>query len=216
MFFSFILNTKFVKNAELFPAGVWTREITPKCWGEIFFDNLRILFSRRTAFWMNFNYFFFLLFFLQQQEQLMYGEEGTCTLCSKTFARKSSLLTHIRNHTAERKYHCPTCQKSKPNLRTFQWNWLIILHFLNNCHTFSPSSFHTSGQSTKSWTNPLASPVSIFIIIQYRMSFLKSSLEFSWQAVRVRRLWKGLHPNHKFKCKRKSISFVMMTVNNFD
>lgn len=43
----------------------------------------------------------------------MYGEEGTCTLCSKTFARKSSLLTHIRNHTAERKYHCPTCQKSK-------------------------------------------------------------------------------------------------------
>lgn len=58
MFFSFILNTKFVKNAELFSAGVWTREITPKCWGEILFDNLRILFSRRTAFWMNFNYFF--------------------------------------------------------------------------------------------------------------------------------------------------------------
>lgn len=48
-----------------------------------------------------------------QQNDLMYGEEGTCTLCSKTFARKSSLLTHIRNHTAERKYQCPTCQKSK-------------------------------------------------------------------------------------------------------
>lgn len=63
--------------------------------------------------WMLFDSNTFLMCLsIKQQEQLMYGEEGTCTLCSKTFARKSSLLTHIRNHTAERKYSCPTCQKS--------------------------------------------------------------------------------------------------------
>lgn len=45
------------------------------------------------------------------QNELLYGEEGTCSLCSKTFARKSSLLTHIRNHTAERKFVCSYCQK---------------------------------------------------------------------------------------------------------
>lgn len=56
---------------------------------------------------------------LQQQQQQhgsgdeLFGEEGTCSLCSKTFARKSSLLTHIRNHTAERKFVCSYCQKGK-------------------------------------------------------------------------------------------------------
>lgn len=69
--------------------------------------------------------------FILQQNDLMYGEEGTCTLCSKTFARKSSLLTHIRNHTAERKYQCPTCQKSKHQIFAVgqHANWDILYWF---------------------------------------------------------------------------------------
>ncbi|XP_055715266.1 zinc finger protein 583 isoform X3 [Phlebotomus papatasi] len=43
--------------------------------------------------------------------ELLYGEEGSCPLCSKTFGRKSSLLNHIRNHSAEKKYVCSYCQK---------------------------------------------------------------------------------------------------------
>ncbi|XP_055374824.1 zinc finger protein 184 isoform X3 [Condylostylus longicornis] len=45
------------------------------------------------------------------QVDLLFNEEGSCPLCSKTFSRKSSLLTHIRNHSAERKYVCTYCQK---------------------------------------------------------------------------------------------------------
>ncbi|XP_037935337.1 zinc finger protein 391 isoform X4 [Teleopsis dalmanni] len=42
---------------------------------------------------------------------LIFNEEGSCPLCNKTFSRKSSLLTHIRNHAAERKYVCTYCHK---------------------------------------------------------------------------------------------------------
>lgn len=94
----------------------------------------------------------FRLWKLQQQEQLMYGEEGTCTLCSKTFARKSSLLTHIRNHTAERKYQCPTCQKStyKSIFATFRF-----YHRKNTKANLTDIdiliySIHTGSQSTES------------------------------------------------------------------
>lgn len=45
------------------------------------------------------------------QVDLIFNEEGSCPLCSKTFSRKSSLITHIRNHSAERKYICSYCQK---------------------------------------------------------------------------------------------------------
>lgn len=119
----------FLKKAEFFPAGIRTRKIFTKRWGKQFFLNSSLKFDLSLTF-LDFgrnteNCFLngFLMkfhFYLQQQEQLMYGEEGTCTLCSKTFARKSSLLTHIRNHTAERKYQCPTCQKSK-RLKMSSW-----------------------------------------------------------------------------------------------
>lgn len=39
------------------------------------------------------------------------GEEGTCGLCAKTFSRKSSLLSHMRNHSVDRKFICSYCQK---------------------------------------------------------------------------------------------------------
>ncbi|XP_055695424.1 zinc finger protein 502-like isoform X2 [Lutzomyia longipalpis] len=42
---------------------------------------------------------------------LLFTDEGSCPLCSKTFGRKSSLLNHIRNHSAEKKYVCSFCQK---------------------------------------------------------------------------------------------------------
>lgn len=42
---------------------------------------------------------------------LIFNEEGSCPLCNKTFSRKSSLMTHIRNHSAERKFVCSYCHK---------------------------------------------------------------------------------------------------------
>lgn len=73
--------------------------------------------------------------FCFQQNELLYGEEGTCTLCSKTFARKSSLLTHMRNHTAERKYHCSHCQKGKQNM-IFNEFLLIYIHLYSICFKY--------------------------------------------------------------------------------
>lgn len=45
------------------------------------------------------------------QVDLIFNEEGSCPLCNKTFSRKSSLMTHIRNHSAERKFVCSYCHK---------------------------------------------------------------------------------------------------------
>lgn len=52
-----------------------------------------------------------LLFPCPLQVDLIFNEEGSCPLCNKTFSRKSSLMTHIRNHSAERKFVCTYCHK---------------------------------------------------------------------------------------------------------
>lgn len=36
---------------------------------------------------------------------------GSCPFCGKIFGRKSSLITHIKNHAVEKKYNCNYCQK---------------------------------------------------------------------------------------------------------
>ncbi|KAG4065532.1 hypothetical protein HA402_013302 [Bradysia odoriphaga] len=48
---------------------------------------------------------------LQNGDSELQGEEGTCGLCAKTFSRKSSLLSHMRNHSIDRKFICSYCQK---------------------------------------------------------------------------------------------------------
>ena len=45
------------------------------------------------------------------QPEVMMTEEGSCPVCNKVFTRKSSLLNHIRNHSADKKYLCSYCQK---------------------------------------------------------------------------------------------------------
>ncbi|KAG5673839.1 hypothetical protein PVAND_003851 [Polypedilum vanderplanki] len=52
--------------------------------------------------------------------EILLGDEGKCPLCQKIFNRKTSLLNHIRNHSADKKYVCGYCQKGfsqQANLR---------------------------------------------------------------------------------------------------
>lgn len=55
--------------------------------------------------------------------EILLGEEGQCPLCQKIFNRKTSLLNHIRNHSADKKYICGYCQKGfsqQANLRNHE------------------------------------------------------------------------------------------------
>lgn len=55
--------------------------------------------------------------------EILLGEEGQCPLCQKNFNRKTSLLNHIRNHSADKKYVCGYCQKGfsqQANLRNHE------------------------------------------------------------------------------------------------
>jgi len=62
---------------------------------------------------------------------LIFNEEGSCPLCNKTFSRKSSLMTHIRNHSAERKFVCTYCHKGGYHIPSISSNCnpLIIYDF---------------------------------------------------------------------------------------
>ncbi|CRK90137.1 CLUMA_CG003853, isoform A [Clunio marinus] len=55
--------------------------------------------------------------------EILLGEEGQCPICQKIFNRKTSLLNHIRNHSADKKYVCGYCQKGfsqQANLRNHE------------------------------------------------------------------------------------------------
>lgn len=40
------------------------------------------------------------------------GKMNLCRICGKTYARPSTLKTHMRTHSGERPYRCATCHKS--------------------------------------------------------------------------------------------------------
>lgn len=73
--------------------------------------------------------------------EILLGEEGGCPLCQKVFNRKTSLLNHIRNHSADKKYVCGYCQKGfsqQANLRNHErihtndrpYVWYFEMNFL--------------------------------------------------------------------------------------
>lgn len=60
---------------------------------------------------------------INMDSEILLGEEGQCPLCQKIFNRKTSLLNHIRNHSADKKYVCNYCQKGfsqQANLRNHE------------------------------------------------------------------------------------------------
>ncbi|CAO1434996.1 unnamed protein product [Diamesa serratosioi] len=55
--------------------------------------------------------------------EILIGVEGMCPLCKKVFNRRTVLLNHIRNHSADKKYTCNFCQKGfsqQANLRNHE------------------------------------------------------------------------------------------------
>lgn len=59
---------------------------------------------------------------MNMESEYLFGDDGACPLCTKTFTRRASLLNHIRNHSAERKYVCSYCQKGKQFFCLFEFS----------------------------------------------------------------------------------------------
>lgn len=107
---------------------------------------------------------------LHFQGEILIGEEGQCPVCQKIFNSKTSLLNHIRNHSADKKYVCNYCQKGTYDentsiARSFQLNILYCLFRIL-----------PAGKFKKSREN----------------SHKRSSLC-------VHRLWESIYSNYKFK-----------------
>lgn len=47
------------------------------------------------------------------QNEVLENDGSSCPICNKSFGRKSSLINHIKNHAAEKKFTCDYCKKGE-------------------------------------------------------------------------------------------------------
>ncbi|KAF8784656.1 protein glass-like [Argiope bruennichi] len=119
------------------------------------------------------------------------GKLNLCRICGKTYARPSTLKTHMRTHSGERPYRCATCHKSfsqaanlTAHIRTHSGEKPFRCHVCDR--RFSQSSSVTTHMRTHSGERP------------YRCYMCKKSFSDSSTLTKHLRIHSGEKP---YQCK---------------
>ncbi|XP_015911339.1 protein glass-like [Parasteatoda tepidariorum] len=119
------------------------------------------------------------------------GKMNLCQICGKTYARPSTLKTHMRTHSGERPYRCGTCHKSfsqaanlTAHIRTHSGEKPFRCHVCDR--RFSQSSSVTTHMRTHSGERP------------YRCYMCKKSFSDSSTLTKHLRIHSGEKP---YQCK---------------